>query len=167
MNFIERLEKAEVGKKKHPAFQPGDTLKVFLRVVEGGKERVQVFEGTVIARDHGGMRETMTVRKVSVGVGVEKVLPIHSPLVKKIQVVKKNKVRRAKLYYLRDVFGKKAKLVEQVGAEGVGAVTELTEEEIAAEKAIAEKIAAAAKAALEKKKLNPLKASKRAVGKKT
>ena len=166
MNFIEKLERAEP-QKKHPAFQSGDTIKVFLRVLEGGKERVQVFEGTVIARDHGGMRESMTVRKISGGIGVEKVLPLHSPTVKKIQVVKKNKVRRAKLYYLRDVFGKKAKLIEKTGAEGVGAVTELTEAELAAEQAIAAKIAEAAIAAAAKKKLNPLKASKRAVAKKT
>ena len=167
MNFIERLERAEVAKKKHPAFVPGDTIRVFLRVIEGNKERVQVFEGTVLARDHGGMRETMTVRKISSGIGVEKVLPLHSPMVKKIQIMKKNKVRRAKLYFLRDVFGKKAKLVENVGAEGVGDVTELTEEEIAAEKALQEKIAEAARAALNKKKANPLKASKRASAKKT
>src|SRR5687767_13471321 len=141
MNFIERLERAEVGKKKHPAFQPGDTVRVHLRVFEGNKERIQVFEGVVLARDHGGLRETMTVRKVTAGVGVEKVLPLHAPVVKKIQVVKKNKVRRAKLYYLRDVFGKKARLAEKIGAEGVGAETEQTEEEKAAEKVIQEKIA--------------------------
>ena len=167
MNFIERLERAELGRKKHPAFQPGDTIKVFLRVFEGGKERVQVFEGTVLAKDHGGMRESFTVRKISAGIGVEKVLPLNSPVVRKIQIVKKNKVRRAKLYFLRDVFGKKAKLVENTGAEGVGAVTELTVEELAAEKALQEKIAEAARAASEKKKLNPLKASKRAAAKKT
>jgi len=167
MNFIERLERAEAGRKKHPAFQPGDTIKVHLRVFEGGKERVQVFEGTVLAKDHGGMRESFTVRKISAGIGVEKVLPLHSPVVRKIQIVKKNKVRRAKLYYLRDVTGKKAKLSELTGAEGVGAVTELTAEELAAEKALQEKIAEAARAASDKKKLNPLKASKRAAGKKT
>jgi large subunit ribosomal protein L19 len=166
MNFIERLERAEVGKKKHPAFDPGDTIKVHLRVFEGNKERVQVFEGTVIARDHGGMRETITVRKISSGVGVEKVLPLHSPLVKKIQVVKKNKVRRAKLYYLRDVFGKNARLVERTGAEGVGAEPELPEEEKAAEKALREKIAAAARADLERKKNVPgSKGSKKAAKK--
>ena len=166
MNFIERLERNELGKKKHPAFQPGDTIKVFLRVFEGNKERVQVFEGTVLARDHGGMRETMTVRKISSGIGVEKVLPLNSPMVKKIQIVKKNKVRRAKLYFLRDVFGKKAKLVERTGAEGVGDVTELTEEEIVAEKALQQKIADAAKAALERKKANPGgKAAKKAAKK--
>lgn len=163
MNFIERLERAEVSKKKHPAFQPGDTIRVHLRVYEGNKERIQVFEGIVLARDHGGLRETITVRKISAGVGVEKVLPLHAPVVKKIQIVKKNKVRRAKLYYLRDVVGKRARLVERAGAEGVGAETEQTEEEKAAEKAIQEKIAEAARAAAEKKKqLNPLKASKRA-----
>jgi large subunit ribosomal protein L19 len=161
MNFIERLERAEI-KKKHPAFDPGDTIRVHLRVFEGNKERIQVFEGTVIARDHGGQRETITVRKISSGVGVEKVLPVNAPLVKKIQVVKKNKVRRAKLYFLRDVFGKKARLVERSGAEGIGAETELTEEEKAQEKAIQERIAEAARAAQTQKKLNPLKASKRA-----
>src|SRR5688572_427359 len=156
MNFIERLERAEVSRKKHPAFQPGDTVRVHLRVVEGGKERIQVFEGIVLARDHGGLRETMTVRKISAGVGVEKVLPLHAPVVKKIQIVKKNKVRRAKLYYLRNVFGKKARLAEKTGAEGVGTETEQTEEEKAQDLVIQEKIAAAARAAAEKKKLNPL-----------
>ena len=116
MNFIERLERAEIGKTKLPEFGPGDTVKVHLRVFEGNKERIQVFEGTVLARDHGGMRETVTVRKISAGIGVEKVLPLHSPLIKKIQVVRRAKVRRAKLYYLRDVVGKRAKLAERVGA---------------------------------------------------
>jgi len=114
MDFIERLERAEVAKKKIPAFSPGDTVKVHLRVVEGNKERIQIFEGVVLARDHGGMRESMTVRKISAGIGVEKVLPVHSPVVKKIEVVRRAKVRRAKLYYLRDVVGKAAKLTEKL-----------------------------------------------------
>jgi large subunit ribosomal protein L19 len=122
MNFIEKLERSEVAKTHHPDFGPGDTIKVHLRVFEGNKERIQIFEGTVLALDHGGMRETVTVRKVSAGVGVEKVLPLHSPLIKKIQVVRKSKVRRAKLYYLRAVVGKRARLtakvVEQTEEEG-------------------------------------------------
>ncbi|MBI4862064.1 MAG: 50S ribosomal protein L19 [Candidatus Riflebacteria bacterium] len=113
MNFIERLERAALGKVKVPEFAPGDTVKVHLRVFEGNKERIQVFEGTVLARDHGGMRETFTVRKISAGIGVEKVLPLHSPLIKKIQVVRRAKVRRAKLYYLRNVVGKRAKIAER------------------------------------------------------
>jgi len=119
MNFIERLERAEVSKTTIPSFAPGDTLKVHLRVFEGNKERIQIFEGVVLGRDHGGLRETVTVRKISAGIGVEKVLPLHSPLIKKIQVVRRGKVRRAKLYYLRDVVGKKAKIAERVGEASV------------------------------------------------
>ncbi len=96
-----------------PEFQAGDELKVHVRVVEGGKERVQVFQGDVIARQGGGLQETYTVRKLSYGVGVERTFPLHTPTVQKIEVVKKGDVRRAKLYYLRDRKGKAAKIREK------------------------------------------------------
>jgi large subunit ribosomal protein L19 len=96
-----------------PDFGPGDTLKVHVRVVEGNRERVQVFQGVVIRRQGEGARETFTVRKVSFGVGVERTFPVHSPIIAKIEVVTRGDVRRAKLYYLRDRIGKKAKVKEK------------------------------------------------------
>ena len=96
-----------------PDFAPGDTLKVHVRVVEGTKERIQVFQGAVIGRQGDGIRETFTVRKVSYGVGVERTFPVHAPSVAKIEVVSRGDVRRAKLYYLRDRVGKAAKIKEK------------------------------------------------------
>ena len=96
-----------------PAFGPGDTLKVHVRVVEGNKERVQVFQGVVIRRQGAGIRETFTVRKLSYGVGVERTFPLHTPIVQKIEVVTRGDVRRAKLFYLRDRVGKAAKVKEK------------------------------------------------------
>ena len=96
-----------------PDFAPGDTLKVHVRVVEGTKERIQVFQGAVIGRQGDGLRETFTVRKVSYGVGVERTFPVHAPSVAKIEVVTRGDVRRAKLYYLRDRVGKAAKIKEK------------------------------------------------------
>ena len=96
-----------------PDFAPGDTLKVHVRVVEGAKERVQVFQGVVIGRSGDGLRETFTVRKVSYGVGVERTFPVHTPTIAKIEVVTRGDVRRAKLYYLRDRIGKAAKVKEK------------------------------------------------------
>ena len=96
-----------------PAFAPGDEVKVHVRVVEGGKERVQVFQGNVIARQGGGVHETYTVRKLSYGYGVERTFPLHTPTVAKIEVVRRGDVRRAKLYYLRDRVGKRAKVREK------------------------------------------------------
>ena len=96
-----------------PDFAPGDTLKVHVRVVEGTKERVQVFQGVVIGRQGDGLRETFTVRKVSYGVGVERTFPVHAPTIAKIEVVTRGDVRRAKLYYLRDRVGKAAKIKEK------------------------------------------------------
>jgi len=96
-----------------PDFGPGDTLKVHVRVVEGSKERLQVFQGAVIARQGAGLRETFTVRKVSYGVGVERTFPLHAPTIGKIEVVSRGDVRRAKLYYLRDRVGKAAKIKEK------------------------------------------------------
>ncbi len=96
-----------------PEFAPGDEVKVHVRVVEGGKERVQVFQGNVIGRQGGGVHETYTVRKLSYGVGVERTFPLHTPTVAKLEVVKRGDVRRAKLYYLRDRVGKRAKVREK------------------------------------------------------
>ena len=96
-----------------PEFHPGDTLKVHVKVVEGNKERVQVFQGVVIARQGGGLQETFTVRKESYGVGVERMFPVHSPIIDRIEVVTRGDVRRAKLYYLRDRVGKAAKVKEK------------------------------------------------------
>jgi large subunit ribosomal protein L19 len=96
-----------------PAFSPGDTVKVHVRVVEGNRERVQVFQGVVIRRQGSGVRETFTVRKVSFGVGVERTFPVHSPILAKIEVVTLGDVRRAKLYYLRGLSGKAAKIKEK------------------------------------------------------
>ena len=96
-----------------PVFGPGDTLKVHVRVVEGNRARVQIFEGVVIRRSGGGARETFTVRKVSFGVGVERTFPVHSPIISKIEFITRGDVRRAKLYYLRDRVGKAAKIKEK------------------------------------------------------
>ena len=96
-----------------PEFRPGDTVKVHVRVVEGTRERVQVFQGVVIGRQNGGLRETFTVRKISFGVGVERTFPMHSPIFEEIEVVTRGDVRRAKLYYLRNLRGKKAKIKER------------------------------------------------------
>jgi large subunit ribosomal protein L19 len=96
-----------------PRFRPGDTVKVHVRVVEGNRSRIQVFQGVVIRRQGGGIRETFTVRKVSFGVGVERTFPVHSPIMAKIEVDRLGDVRRAKLYYLRDRIGKKAKIKEK------------------------------------------------------
>lgn len=96
-----------------PDFRPGDTLKVHVRVVEGNRERVQIFQGVVIRRQGGGVRETYTVRKVSFGVGVERTFPLHTPIVSTVEVVTRGDVRRAKLYYLRDLRGKAAKIKER------------------------------------------------------
>ena len=96
-----------------PSFGPGDTVKVHVRVVEGNRERIQVFQGTVLRRQGSGVRETFTVRKVSFGVGVERTFPVHSPIVSKIEVVTRGDVLRAKLYYLRDRVGKAAKIKEK------------------------------------------------------
>jgi large subunit ribosomal protein L19 len=96
-----------------PDFAPGDTLKVHVRVVEGGRERIQVFQGVVLKRQGSGARETFTVRKISFQVGVERIFPVHSPIISKIEVVSRGDVRRAKLYYLRDRIGKAAKIKEK------------------------------------------------------
>ena len=105
--FTEKYKKAEP-----PGVEVGDTIRVHLKVKEGNRERIQVFEGTVIAKKHGGIEETFTVRRISYGIGVEKVFPVHAPSIGKIEVVRHGKVRRAKLYYLRSRVGKAAKVKE-------------------------------------------------------
>jgi large subunit ribosomal protein L19 len=112
MNRTDLVDRAQV-RDGIPEFGPGDTLKVHVRVVEGNRERVQVFQGVVIRRQGGGVRETFTVRKVSFGVGVERTFPVHSPILAKIEVLTRGDVRRAKLYYLRDRVGKAAKVKEK------------------------------------------------------
>jgi len=112
MNRLQRLNAAMV-KKNVPVFEIGDTVRVHVKVVEGEKERVQVFEGTVISRKGGSSAETFTVRKVSYGVGVERIFPVHSPIVSRVDVVRQGKVRRAKLYYLRAKKGRTAKLEDR------------------------------------------------------
>ena len=112
-DIIKNIENAQL-KPEITEFHVGDTVRVSSKVVEGSRERIQVFEGTVIKRQNGGAKETFTVRKFSNGVGVEKTWPVHSPVVTKIDVVRRGKVRRAKLFYLRDRVGKKAKVKELV-----------------------------------------------------
>ena len=115
MNVIDALENEQM-KANIVAFRPGDTVRVHLRILEGDKERVQVFEGNVIARRGGGVRETITVRKISYGIGVERTFLLHSPRIEKIDVRRRGKVRRAKLYYLRQLRGKKARIKEKTQA---------------------------------------------------
>ena len=112
MNTLDDLDKASL-RGDIPQFRPGDTVKVGVRVVEGNRERTQVFQGVVIRRQGGGIRETFTVRKVSFGVGVERTFPVHSPILGSSEVVTRGDVRRAKLYYLRELRGKAAKIKEK------------------------------------------------------
>ena len=112
-SLIEAIER-DYMKKEVPVFSVGDTVKVLVKVVEGTRERLQAFEGIVIARRSGGVRETFTVRRVSFGVGIERIFPLHSPRIDRIEIVKKGKVRRAKLYYLRNLSGKAAKIKEVI-----------------------------------------------------
>ena len=111
MNRLDNIEQTQL-KENIPSFQSGDTVKVHVRIKEGNKERLQIFEGIVIARKHGGARETVTVRKVSFGVGVERIFPLHATIVDHIDVVRRGRVRRAKLYYLRNLRGKAARIKE-------------------------------------------------------
>ena len=112
MNTLDALD-ADSLRDDIPGFRPGDTVKVHVRVIEGNRSRIQVFQGVVIRRQGGGVRETFTVRKVSFGVGVERTFPVHSPVLAKIEIVSRGDVRRAKLYYLRDRVGKAAKIKEK------------------------------------------------------
>lgn len=113
MNLIEQIEKENL-KKDVPAFDVGDTVRVYVKVVEGDKERLQAYEGIVIAKRNGSIRESFTVRRISYGVGVERTFPLHSPRIDRVEVVRKGKVRRAKLNYLRDRVGKAAKVKELI-----------------------------------------------------
>jgi large subunit ribosomal protein L19 len=135
MNQRERIEKGLITKEM-PSFKIGDTVNIHVKVIEGEKERIQVFKGVVIARKGTLNRETFTVRKVSYGVGVERIFPVHSPFVEKVEVLREGRVRRAKLYYLRDKKGKAARIAEKIGfgtlvvpppAEALAAKTETLE----------------------------------------
>ena len=120
MNILDAVD-AKSLRKDIPQFRAGDELKIHVRVIEGSKSRIQVFQGIVIRRQGDGVRETFTIRKVSYGVGVERTFPVHTPVIEKIELVKKGEVRRAKLYYLRDLRGKAAKIREKRdGVEGYG-----------------------------------------------
>ena len=112
MNTVDQIESAYL-RDDVPDFGPGDTVRVNVRVVEGGRERIQIFEGVVIARNGGGARASFTVRKLSFGVGVERIFPLHAPIIQSIEVVRRGDVRRAKLYYLRDRVGKSARIKEK------------------------------------------------------
>ncbi|MBR5505470.1 MAG: 50S ribosomal protein L19 [Clostridia bacterium] len=112
MNIIESLTSDQI-RTDLPAFNVGDTVKVHVKIIEGNRERIQVFEGTVIAKKHGGIQETFTVRRISYGVGVERTFPVNSPKIAKIEITRHGKVRRAKLYYLRDRVGKATKVKEK------------------------------------------------------
>ncbi len=129
MNIIQSLEKAQL-KDGIPSFRVGDTVRVHAKVVEGDKERIQVFEGVVIGRQGSGAREVVRVRKLSYGVGVERLFPLHSPMIDKIELAKQGKVRRAKLYFLRDLRGKAARIKEKerVLASAAGASAEAPSE---------------------------------------
>ena len=113
MDALKTISDASM-KQEVPQFAVGDTVKVYVKIKEGDKSRIQLFEGTVIAKKHGGISETFTVHRVAHGCGIERVFPLHSPVVDRVEVVRKGKVRRAKLYYLRDRVGKAAKVKEQI-----------------------------------------------------
>ena len=115
MQITDVVEREQL-RDDHPDFRPGDTVKVHVRVVEGTRERIQVFQGFILRRQGAGLRETFTVRKLSFGVGVERTFPVHSPIIQKIEIVTRGDVRRAKLYYLRDRVGKAAKIKEKRSA---------------------------------------------------
>ncbi|QCT73537.1 50S ribosomal protein L19 [Eubacterium maltosivorans] len=112
MDIIKKIEQENM-KAEKPEFNVGDTVKVHVRVIEGKRERIQIFEGVVLKKQHGGIKETFTVRKISSGVGVERNFPVHSPKIEKVEVTRRGKVRRAKLNYLRDRVGKAAKVKER------------------------------------------------------
>jgi len=127
MNKIDAIETPRL-RDDLPEFRSGDTVKVHVRVVEGNRERIQVFQGVVIRRQGGGLRETFTVRKISFGVGVERTFPVHSPSIGKLEVIQKGRVRRAKLYYLRELRGKRARIRERREAQGAAPPPEPTAE---------------------------------------
>ena len=114
MDLMQSFIEKNMPEKEAPSITVGDTVRVHLKVKEGNRERIQVFEGTVIAKKHGGINETFTVRRISYGVGVEKVFPLYRPVIEKVETIRRGKVRRAKLYYLRDRVGKAAKVKEKL-----------------------------------------------------
>ena len=144
MNILDAVDAASL-RKDIPQFRAGDELKIHVRVIEGSKSRLQVFQGIVIRRQGDGVRETFTIRKVSYGVGVERTFPVHTPVIEKIELVKKGEVRRAKLYYLRDLRGKAAKIREKrdgiVGyGDGILSTPVAVVEEVVAEAPVAEAV---------------------------
>ena len=144
MNIIETLEQEEISKltaeREVPEFGAGDTLRVHVKVVEGTRERVQVFEGVCIARKNSGLNSAFTVRKISYGEGVERVFPLYSPRIEKIEVIRRGAVRRAKLYYLRELRGKKARIAEKVERRvGADQVAKKEEVAVASDETIQEK----------------------------
>ena len=152
MNVLDAVDAASL-RKDIPQFRAGDELKIHVRVIEGSKSRIQVFQGIVIRRQGDGVRETFTIRKVSYGVGVERTFPVHTPVIEKIELVKKGDVRRAKLYYLRDLRGKAAKIREKRdGIEGYGdGILSTPEKEVVIEAPVVEAVveAPAAEAVVE------------------
>jgi len=133
VNKVDLVERSRL-RTDIPAFRPGDTVKVHVKVSEAGRERIQVFQGVVISRRGGGLRESFTVRKVSFGVGVERTFPVHAPAVSKVEIAQHGKVRRAKLYYLRELTGRKAKIRERrvaVPEEGTAATVTIEQVEVA------------------------------------
>jgi large subunit ribosomal protein L19 len=112
VNTLDQIESAYL-RDDLPDFGPGDTVRVHVRVLEGGRERTQLYEGVVIARKGGGIRETFTVRKISYGVGVERIFPVHAPIIQEIEILRRGRVRRAKLYYLRERLGKASRIKEK------------------------------------------------------
>ena len=149
MNIIEEIEAAQAAKlaavRAIPEFQPGDTVIVNVKVKEGERSRVQAYEGVCIARNGGGLNESFTVRKISYGEGVERVFPVYSPMIDSIKVVRRGKVRRAKLYYLRDRRGKAARIAEKMETPAAKAAREAAKKEAKAAKKAAEVEKAAAK----------------------
>jgi ribosomal protein L19 len=140
MNVLDAVDAASL-RKDIPQFRAGDELKIHVRVIEGSKSRIQVFQGIVMRRQGDGVRETFTIRKISYGVGVERTFPVHTPVIEKIELVKKGDVRRAKLYYLRDLRGKAAKIREKRdGIEGYGDGILSTPEPVAVEAPVVEEV---------------------------
>ena len=168
MNVIEQFEKAQIAKlaaaRPVPDFGPGDTLRVKLKVVEGSSERIQVFEGVCIARKNAGISSSFTMRKISCGEGVERIFPLYSPRIADIEVVRRGRVRRAKLYYLRQLTGKRARIAER--ATGARATVRLEAVATAAEEAAAEATTEAAAPESAKAEASAPEAKAKTAGKK-
>ena len=159
MNIIDEIEKEQIKeisqKRNVPEFGPGDTLKIHLKVLEGNRERIQIFEGVCIARSNKGLNSSFTVRKISNGEGVERVFPVYSPLIEKFEVVRRGDVRRSKLYYLRDRSGKKARIserrVDKLVTENLEKTVSIKEEDSSEEAESMEKAKPAEEAKTEEK----------------